>query len=127
MKWGSDSDEVGQRQSEATRVMAMITEVPHFSQVFFGLVRGGRAIGIISFPSSRFSPDERSERSGASEPLVRRTYDGPGVPLNPKTRALDARIVPAIIRPIEFRDPDAVSVLDDRLRSRTPHGSGEQQ
>ena len=34
MKWGTDSDEVGQRQSEATLVMAMITEVPHFSQVF---------------------------------------------------------------------------------------------
>lgn len=65
MKWGTDSDEVGQRQSEATLVMAMITEVPHFSQVFFALVSGGRAIGIISFPSSRFSPDERSERSGA--------------------------------------------------------------
>ena len=30
---GRDSDEVGQRQSEATLVMAMITEVPHFSQV----------------------------------------------------------------------------------------------
>jgi hypothetical protein len=34
MKWGTDSDEVGQHQSEATLVMAMITEVPHFSQVF---------------------------------------------------------------------------------------------
>jgi hypothetical protein len=34
MKWGTDSDEVGQHQGEATLVMAMITEVPHFSQVF---------------------------------------------------------------------------------------------
>ena len=48
MKWGTDSDEVGQRQSEATLVMAMITEVPHFSQV---VLAWWRAIGIISFLS----------------------------------------------------------------------------
>ena len=67
MKWGTDSDEVGQHQSEATLVMAMITEVPHFSQVFC-LVRGKGAIGIISFPSSRFSPDERSEMKWGAIP-----------------------------------------------------------
>ena len=71
MKWGTDSDEVGQHQSEATLVMAMITEVPHFSQVFL-LGEGKGAIGIISFPSSRFSPDERSENE------VGRDSDGSG-------------------------------------------------
>jgi hypothetical protein len=34
MKWGTDSDRSGAASSEATLVMAMITEVPHFSQVF---------------------------------------------------------------------------------------------
>jgi hypothetical protein len=32
VKWGTDSGEVGQRQSKATLAMAMISEVPHLSQ-----------------------------------------------------------------------------------------------
>jgi CheY-like chemotaxis protein len=34
VKWGTDSAEVGQRQSKATLAMAMISEVPHLSQEF---------------------------------------------------------------------------------------------
>jgi hypothetical protein len=32
LKWGTDSGDVGQHRSEATLVIAMITEVPHIRQ-----------------------------------------------------------------------------------------------
>jgi hypothetical protein len=34
LKWGTDSGDVGQRRSEATLVLDMISEVPHLSQGF---------------------------------------------------------------------------------------------
>ena len=34
LKWGTKYGEVGQRQSQATLVTAMISEVPHLSQGF---------------------------------------------------------------------------------------------
>jgi hypothetical protein len=36
LKWGNDSGDVGQRRSEATLVIAMISEVPHMSQELSG-------------------------------------------------------------------------------------------